>query len=84
MIAPAYALVYFYLSNIALAWLPGSGQDKLSMAQSIALSLTLFQGHTQSLSPSVSAAGLTETLLGGYILLAFTVLRTRQILGQSV
>lgn len=84
IIIPLYALIYFYLSNVTFSWLPGSGQDKLSLVQSIMLSLTLFQGHTQSLAAVLAAVGLTETLIGGYVLLAFTVLRTRQILGQSV
>lgn len=84
IIIPLYALAYFYLSNVMFSWLPGSGRDKLSLIQSIMLSLTLFQGHTQPLAAILAAVGLTETLIGGYILLAFTVLRTRQILGQSV
>jgi uncharacterized protein YjbI with pentapeptide repeats len=77
-----YGFLYFAATNVAGFADVANGSRKLSIIDSMLLSLTIFQGHAQTMGTLVTVLGATETILGGYILLAFTVLNTRRLLGQ--
>ena len=82
LIVLLYTGLYWVVANIPWSAIPATDHTALNIFDSLKLSLSAFQGRTQQMGPVTFFLGISETLLGAYVLLAFTVLNTQKILGK--
>jgi len=82
LVVVGYTALYYLVANVQSPLIPTADHSALNIIDCLKLSLTVFQGRTQQMGPVTFMLGVSETLLGAYILLAFTVLNTQKILGK--